>query len=316
VRQRLGAVYVQLGDWGSARYYLELVLAQDPSRQGALELLVEVYERLGLYKEAAQACGRLSRILFEPTRRAAVLHRQGEILRLHLDDEVGAQEAYLKSSDLDPRYVPTMVRLVSYFWSEDDFVSLGDIAMDLEAASFTPDDDVELAVQLALGTALAKPGRWKRWSLRGRPFEADVAARGLAQVARKHEVPLDALDTALEVVLEWAGPAPADAALAPALSDLVAHDPADPGALRALARHAERTGAKSTARGRPRAARLREPGRQEGRPNGSPAVGLAGAPSSGGAAHRRSRRSPGRSGPAAARASRRSPCRSSASQAT
>jgi tetratricopeptide (TPR) repeat protein len=247
-RQRLGAVYVQLGDWGSARYYLELVLTQDPSRQAALELLVEVYERLGLYREAAQACARLSRLLFEPSRRAAVLFRQGEILRAHLGDEDGAHEAYLKSSDLDPRFVPTIVRLVSYFWQEGDFSSLGDVAADLEAASFTPDDDVELAVQLALGTALAKPGRQRRWSLRGRPFDADMAARGLAQLTRKTAAAMEALDTALEVVLEWAGPAPADSALVPALADLVAHDPTDAGALRALARHAERTGAKAVAR--------------------------------------------------------------------
>src|SRR5262249_22458885 len=161
---------------------LELVLAQDPTRQPSLELLVEVYERLGLFKEAAAACVRLSRLSFDPTRRAAILYRQGEILRAHLGDDAGAFDAYLKSSDLDPRYLPTLVRLVPYYWAEGDFASLGDVAADLEAASFSPDDDLELCVQLALGAAFAKPERRTRWSLRGRPFDAVVAARALAQL--------------------------------------------------------------------------------------------------------------------------------------
>ena len=257
VRQRLGAVYVQLGDWGSARYTLELVLAQDPTRQGSLELLVEVYERLGLFKEAASACVRLARLSFDPTRRAAILYRQGEILRAHLGDEAGAFDAYLKSSDLDPRYLPTMVRLVPYFWAEGDFASLSDIAADLEAASFSPDEDLELAVELALGTAFAKPDKTTRWTLRGRPFDAVVAARALARLGAAKPgavkgslegAPPEALDTALDSVIEWAGPAPADAPLLPALADLVAADPAAPGALRALGRQADRLGAKVVAR--------------------------------------------------------------------
>ncbi|HEV3031630.1 MAG TPA: tetratricopeptide repeat protein, partial [Polyangia bacterium] len=248
VRQRLGAVYVQLGDWGAARYTLELVLAQDPSRQTALELLVEVYERLGLFKEAALACVRLARLDFDPTRRAAILHRQGEILRVHLGDEAAALDAYLKSSDLDPRYVPTMVRLLPHFWAEGDFASLGDIADDLDASGFSSDDDLELLVQLALGAAFAKPGRPARWSLRGRPFDATVAARSLAHLGATRGVAFESLDAALDAVLEWAGPAPADAPLAPALADLVAQDPAALGALRVLARQADRTGGKALSR--------------------------------------------------------------------
>ncbi|HTA18570.1 MAG TPA: hypothetical protein VK989_04725, partial [Polyangia bacterium] len=214
----------------------------------ALELLVEVYERLGLYKEAAQSCVRLARLNFDPTRRAAILFRQGTILQAHLDDEAGAFDAFLKSSDLDPRFVPTMVRLVPYFWREGDFGSLGEVAGDLDAAGFSPDDDLELAVELALGTAFSKHGRSTRWSLRGRPFDAAVAARALAQIAKAPDVPVEALDTALDAVLEWAGPAPADAPLMPALADVVAHDPSDRGALRALARQAVRTNARSVAR--------------------------------------------------------------------
>jgi hypothetical protein len=140
------------------------------------------------------------------------------------------------------------VRLVPYFWAEGDFASLGDIANDLEAASFSPDDDLELAVELALGTAFAKPDRATGWSLRGRPFDAVVAARALAQLGATGGATPESLDTALDSVIEWAGPAPADAPLVPALADLVAQDPAAPGALRALARQADRLGAKVVAR--------------------------------------------------------------------
>src|SRR5262249_23533979 len=145
VRQRLGAVYVHLGDWEAARHFLELVLAQDPSRVAALELLVEVYERLSLFKEAAQACVRPSRLYFQPARRAAILYRQGEILRAYLDDEAAAFDAFLKSADLDPRFVPTMVRLVHYFWASGDWDMVAGVAGDLESAGFSPATDVEVA---------------------------------------------------------------------------------------------------------------------------------------------------------------------------
>jgi tetratricopeptide (TPR) repeat protein len=241
VRQRVGAVYVQLGDWGSARYYLELVLAQDPTRAQSLEYLVEVYERLGLYKEAGQACARLSRLVFEPDRRAAILHRQGEILREHLGDENGAFDAFLKSSDLDPRYVPTMVRLVGYFWRQGDDTSLAEVAADLAAAGFSPGEDLELAVHLALGTALPKRGAGARspWSLAGKPFDAGIATRALAELAAARQAPGPALDAAMGALLDGA-PAGAGADIAAALAELVAQDPAATGALHALARLADR----------------------------------------------------------------------------
>jgi tetratricopeptide (TPR) repeat protein len=260
VRQHLGAVYVQLGDWGSARYYLELVLAQDPTRLGALELLVEVYERLGLFKEAAQACVRLSRLHLDPTRRAAILYHQGEILHAHLGDEAAAFDAFLKSSDLDPRFVPTMTRLIVYFWVQGDFASLGDVAADLAAAGYKADDDLEVALALSLGTTFSKRKQEKqdkqdkqdkhakRWSLRGYAFDAVVAARALSQLAARAEATDEALTASLDAVVAWAGRALADAALAPALADLVAQDPSNVGALRVLTRLADRAEATAVAR--------------------------------------------------------------------
>jgi tetratricopeptide (TPR) repeat protein len=245
VRQRLGAVYVHLGDWDAARHFLELVLAQDPSRVAALELLVEVYERLSLFREAAQACARLSRLYFEPARRAAILYRQGEILRAYLDDDSAAFDAFLKSADLDPRFVPTMVRLVHYFWANGDWGAVGDVAGDLEAAGFSPATDVEVAGRLALGSALA--GRAAPpWKLTEHPFEAALAARLLAETGLQagRRAPAE-LDLALVPVLEWAA---GDAGLERTLTAMAETDPAHVGALRALGRLAERADRTALAR--------------------------------------------------------------------
>src|SRR5206468_442186 len=114
---------------------------------------------------------------------------------------------------------------------------------------FAPaDDDLDLSVELALGASMSKRGRETRWSLRGRTFDAVVAARALSQLGARAKA-LDALDGALDAVVAWSGPGAADAALAPALEDLVALDPSDVGALRALARLCDRAGADGAARG-------------------------------------------------------------------
>ena len=54
VRQRLGALHAELGEWEPARHYLELVLSQDPARTPALELLLEAYDQLDMPAEAAK----------------------------------------------------------------------------------------------------------------------------------------------------------------------------------------------------------------------------------------------------------------------
>ncbi len=89
IRQRLGAMYAELGEWEAARHYLELVLSQDPARAPALELLLEAYDHLEMPAEAAKVCARLARLYYEPSRRAAALYRQAEILRDAAGQSVG-----------------------------------------------------------------------------------------------------------------------------------------------------------------------------------------------------------------------------------
>src|SRR6185369_12436553 len=108
-----------------------LALAEEPDREGALESLISVYEHLGLHAEAAAVCGRLARVYEVPELRAQALFRQGEILRSGLGDLGAANDAYLRASDLDPTFVPTLLRLVHYYWSEGDFTNLVDIGAQL-----------------------------------------------------------------------------------------------------------------------------------------------------------------------------------------
>ena len=133
IRQRLGAMYAELGEWEAARHYLELVLTQDPARAPALELLLEAYDHLEMPAEAAKVCARLARLYYEPSRRAAALYRQAEILRDQLGNPAAALDAYLRSSDLDPRFVPSRLRLVDHFWNVGDLDVVAELANDLNA---------------------------------------------------------------------------------------------------------------------------------------------------------------------------------------
>ena len=179
VRQRLGGVYLQLQDWTSARYYLELVLAQEPTRTVPLEILVDVYLRLSAYREAAEACSRLARLHTGPRRRAEILYRQGEILRRFLEDESGAVDAYLRASDLDPQFAPALARLADVAWRRGDFDEVAELAAELgdgrstrrsmgpsgsqpsatdsaRQAELRPrDENLDLPVRLAIATRLA-----------------------------------------------------------------------------------------------------------------------------------------------------------------
>ena len=264
VRQRLGGVYLQLQDWTSARYYLELVLAQEPTRTVPLEILIDVYLRLSAYREAAEACSRLARLHTGPRRRAEILFRQGEILRRSLEDESGAIDAYLRASDLDPQFAPALARLADVAWRCGDFDEVAELAPELSGGRYTPDDeDLDLPVRLAVATRLV-PGDAESAALVP-PFNepaGDVArrARVLAEgAAFLGARPARDLDAALDALANEGGDAggDADASQGPAsgfyraLEDLVQEDPANAsmGAVRVLARAAERGGWTAAARG-------------------------------------------------------------------
>jgi tetratricopeptide (TPR) repeat protein len=265
VRQRLGGVYLQLQDWTSARYYLELVLAQDPTRPVPLTILIDVYARLGAHRAAAEACGRLARLHVEPRLRAEILYRQGEILRAFLDDGAGALDAFLRAADLDPQFTPALVRLADHYWRHGAFEDLAELASELGAAGFVADDDSrDLPLRLAIATRLVSPissGESPGLVPPADQPTGDVGRRAalLAEAASflGGRAPQD-LDPVLDALAnegrattekeDGRGPA---SGFYRALEDLVQEDPASAnmGAVRALGRAAERGGWTAAARG-------------------------------------------------------------------
>src|SRR5262249_40181731 len=108
LRRQLGRLAVKLDEPAQARHYFELVLAQDPTRAAVLEQLVVLYIDAQLWEQAGEAYGRLSYLAEKPADRAELLFRRGEILRLGLEDQDRANDAYLKAIDLHPRHAPTL----------------------------------------------------------------------------------------------------------------------------------------------------------------------------------------------------------------
>ena len=254
VRQRLGQAYLGLGDLQAARANLELTLASEPERASTLELLATAYARLGMYRDAATMCERLSRVLAEPARKAEALFRQGEILRTSLGDPEGASEAYLRASDHDPGYAPPLARLVAYYWGRAELVKLADVGGDLVQASPTPkvdQSDLGLLVTIAalLGhhdEALAKLALES--TMLGSPVPASVAAARLGElIGRVARGSLESLDEVLAFLFSAMPPSFADE-LGVALQGALASDPGDAGQAMVLGRLFERRGAVGLAR--------------------------------------------------------------------
>ncbi len=235
LRHRLGAVYAETGAWPAARGVLELVAEQDPGRIPALELLLQAYQRLDMPAEAADVCGRLARLYSDRGQRAAVLYRQAEIRRTQLNDAAGALDAYLRSSDADPKFVPSRRRLVEHFWSEGDLAVVADLAGDLAEAPLSPEvpADAELIVRLAMAVSGPRAATPPRFRCGEHPALAVTAARVLAEAGdRAAARGLDAIESILDPMLArarfWAG-ADSEQALAEALVPMLRDDPARPG---------------------------------------------------------------------------------------
>jgi tetratricopeptide (TPR) repeat protein len=238
-----------MGEWSLARTTLELVLAHDPNRAAALEILIDAYEQLEIPEAAAEACGRLSRVTGEPGRRAAALYRQAEILRTRLGDPDAALDAYLRSSDLDPAFLPARLRLVDHFWRQGDLDVVADLADDLRAVSVSPDDGADLLVRLAIARSSQRLDRSAPSPFAVHPTLAAAAARALADTAgRQQELEsrsVDSLDALLGRARAWAGAG--EPALVRALIELVFEDPTRAGPAVALGRLAELAGRKALA---------------------------------------------------------------------
>jgi tetratricopeptide (TPR) repeat protein len=242
IRQRLGQVYLGLGDLQAARQNLALALASEPDRASTLKLMATTFGRLGLHRDAAAMCERLSRVLGDPAKKAEALFRKGEILRAALADVEGANEAYLRASDLDPTFAPTLGRLATYYWARADLPNLADVGADLAAAAPIPKaDQDDLGLLVAVAALLAGHDEELARSalesaLLGAPLHADLAAKRLGElVARVLRGDVGALDAVLAFLLA-AMPAGFEAELVAAVKRGLANDPGDAGMAMVLAR--------------------------------------------------------------------------------
>src|SRR5580698_2219435 len=241
LRHRLGAIYAETGEWNGARYYLALVVDQDPGRLPALELLLQTYQKLGLHHEAAEACGRLARLYPDRAHRAAVLYRQAEIRRSELHDEPGALDAYLRSSDADPQFVPSRLRLIDHFWAEGDIDVVADLAGDLADVQLSVETEADLVARLAIAVAGPRSATPARFSLAAHPGLVKAGVRVLAQAGdRAAARGVDTIDPFLTRARFWAR-AEGERALVAALIELVLADPGRPGPALVLGGLAART---------------------------------------------------------------------------
>jgi len=155
LRHELGELHLRRGDVDAARHYLELVLAEEPTRVSALELLTDLYLGAREWESAVEALERLSRLGHAPERRAELLFQMGEVCRVHLLSEERASDAYLKASDLDPNHVPTLRRLVDFYWADGDHQGLGEVATELEEKNALFVADTEACTLARVGVAAA-----------------------------------------------------------------------------------------------------------------------------------------------------------------
>jgi hypothetical protein len=183
-RHRLGEISLSLGNLTEAREHLELALASEPDRTTTLDLLIDTYQKLGLCKQAVNTCEILARKLEDSHKKAETLYRAGEILRVDLNDLDAANDVFLRASDFDPGFAPTLARLVTYYWERGDLVNLAEVGSGLLRASTPGSGESELALLFALAAILLrKDENLIRDALAQVTFDPDGIAHRLAELA-------------------------------------------------------------------------------------------------------------------------------------
>jgi len=131
-RLQLAELCGRAGDPEAAIGYYEQVLADEPKSITALSSLLALYSEAGDYSSAARVLRSLIALTPAPAQRAELLYRLGELCRRGLGDPDLAADSYLKAIDLDPDHLPTLRRLLDYYWHAGDNKNLLDVARDLD----------------------------------------------------------------------------------------------------------------------------------------------------------------------------------------
>ncbi len=188
-RFRLAELYRQVGDTAAAIDNYERVLSEAPKSADALRALVELYRDQGRPRDVANLLRELMALAPTPAQHAELLFQQGELFLLHLGDPERAADVFLKAIDLAPNHVPTLRRLVDYYWTVDDHDSLLEIAGDLIRLDAIAGSPLGAKVRIVLAAVLA--GRAKLAAeLRGditEPIANEVAALLVEAASRKSD---------------------------------------------------------------------------------------------------------------------------------
>jgi tetratricopeptide (TPR) repeat protein len=131
-RLQLAELCGRAGDPEAAIGYYERVLTDEPKSITALSSLLALYSEAGDYASAARVLRSLISLTPAPAQRAELLYRLGELCRRGLGDPDLAADSYLKAIDLDPDHLPTLRRLLDYYWRCGDNKNLLDVARELD----------------------------------------------------------------------------------------------------------------------------------------------------------------------------------------
>ncbi|MEO6774463.1 MAG: tetratricopeptide repeat protein [Kofleriaceae bacterium] len=215
-------LYRTLGDLDSATAQLDRVVRVHPHHAFAIEQLAEIHIAKGDWDTATRFLYQLVPLAPSPSERAERLYRLGEAVLVHLGDLDRADDIFLRASDLDPTYVPTLRRLLDVYWRADDPSALVEVTSQLASSgSLTLGPigktalsqaliaaalvgDTTLAAKIATTIGEDAPTRVANALVRlaglpranGRRFEVKTAATAVAELGRRGVLDLAKLRTA------------------------------------------------------------------------------------------------------------------------
>ncbi len=148
-RHALVDLHRMVGEFDEAIGQLELIVRDHPHHAPSIEMLAEMHIAKGDWPTATRYLFQLVPLAPTPQERADRLYRLGEAVLLHLGDIDRADDVFLRASDLDPRHVPTLRRLLDVYWRADDPGALVEVAGQLAKSG-------GLAVGPVAGSSLAQ----------------------------------------------------------------------------------------------------------------------------------------------------------------
>lgn len=157
-RLNLAELYQESGDHLSAIQNYEAALEDQPRSTRILLRLLELYRLQPDHGDAIRVLRKLIDSATTPSARATFMFDLAEIYQETDGRDQLAIDTYLKAIDLAPTHVPTLRRLLEYYWSEGDWAAACEMAVDLskQDSLLVPDTGLMLLHRAAISAALAQ----------------------------------------------------------------------------------------------------------------------------------------------------------------